>query len=485
MSGLNTSTKGAWRGMIAAILLLLMLGWLKTGITENIRVDHNPFPAKWGYPIFITFVIAVFIFSLNYWKLIWKTELDKPNYRAAAYLVLILSSLIIPFLSNDAIIYLGHGYLSNHGVDVFSNKNILQHSLWAPNIDDWKDGPFVYGPVNLIPAKLANYIGGKNIWLTFMSYKLLMLLVGVGIIELLNKIVKQPKDLLIAVLAPVFWLHNVGHLHNDIIAVLFVLSSVYFVLNKQIIPSAIFIGIALACKVSIVLYVPFIFMLYFYTSDFRIGGKLLNGLIGVLAMVSAIVGCYAIYWTGPSSLEVPFKYLSNQQPTKSFSEILGEILNVVFSGVNKANIESEVALETVPLNDPKQYWWGISKTIFNVIGILMFFITGLIFAIKTKMKFSKEQIIELFIKFNFIFFFIYLHIFQAWYLILIMPLVVISANERIKKYFMVLCCYSGIHTIMITISRPSALFYILPVLVIINSLLFVWQFRKNFLKVES
>lgn len=485
MSSLNSSTKGSWRGMITAIMLLIALSWVKYGITENIRVDHNPFPHILGYPVFILFSLSILLFSFSYWKLIWRTELTQINYKKEAYGILILSSLMVPFLSNDVIIYLGHGYLHNHGVDVFSNTSILQGSRWSAYIDDWKDGPFVYGPINLIPAKLANYIGRENLAITFVSYKVIMLLVGIGIVELFNRIVKEPKDLLIAILAPAFWLHNVGHMHNDIIACLFVLSSVYFVLNKQLIPSALFIGLALACKVSIVLYVPFIFMLYFYTSEAKLTGKLLNILVGVLLMIGALVGCYAIYWTGSSSIEVPFKYLSQQQSTKSFAEILGEILNVLFSGVNKTNIQSEVAMETVPVNDPKAYWWRISKTIFNGIGILMFIVTGLIFGIKTKMKFTKEQVIELFIKFNFIFFFIYLHIFQAWYLILIMPLVIISANDRIKKYFMILCCYSGIHTIMITIARPSALFYILPVLVIINCGLFVWQFRKNFLTVEA
>lgn len=485
MSKLKPGTKVLWCGMFAGILLMLLLGALKVGITGNIRVDHNPFPVGWGYPVFIAFVLAMFIFSISFWNLIWKNDLQKPNYRIPVYLVLVLSSCMMPFLSNDVIIYLGHGWLSNHSVDVFSNTQILKNSVWAPYIDDWKDGPFVYGPINLIPAKLANYLGGNNIWLTFISYKILMLFVGVFIIEILIKIIKHPKDLLIAAMAPMFWLHNVGHMHNDLIAALFVLAAVYFVLNKQIISSAIFIGIALSCKVSIALYVPFIFTLYFFTSEAILKSKIVNVLFGIVALIAAVLSCYAIYWTGTSSIEVPFKYLSKQQSTKTFAEILGEILNVIFSGLNKENIQSEVEMEALPTNDPKQYWLSISKSIFNVIGLVMFVITGIIFAIKTKMKFSKEQVIELFIKFNFIFFFYYLHIFQAWYLILLVPLIVISSNIRIKKYFMILCCYSGIHTIIITIARPSALYYVLPALVIINCALFLWQFKRNFLLVES
>jgi hypothetical protein len=309
--------------------------------------------------------------------------------------------------------------------------------------------------------------------------------VGVGIIEILHQIIKDPKDLLIAILAPAFWLHNIGHLHNDLIACLFVLASVYFITKNQLVPAAIFIGVAFSCKVSVVFYVPFIFVYYYYSSTAQKSKRVISIMVSLALFLLSIGACYAIFWKGNSSIQVPLNYLSKQQSTKSFSEILGEILNVLFSGVNRANIESEVAMEEVANNDPKMHWWALAKIIFNVIGIIMFVITALIFSVKTRLKFSREQIVELFIKFNLIFFFYYLHIFQAWYLILFIPLIALSNNERIKKYFMVLASYSGIHTIIITIARPSALFYILPVLVIFNCLLFLWQFKKNFLMVEA
>jgi hypothetical protein len=485
MSYQHRAKKRPWEVMITSILFLCALSWLKFGITENIRVDHNPYPGSWSYAVFFVFCGALVLFGLYYWKLIWKTQHTQPHYKVEAYVILFLASLMVPFLSNDVIIYLGHGYLSNHGVDVFSNIGILKDSAWAPYIHDWKDGPFVYGPVNLIPAKLANTIGGENLWLTFIVYKCFMILVGIGIIEILQRIIKDPRDLLIAILAPAFWLHNVGHLHNDLIACLFVLASVYFITKAQLLPAAIFMGISISCKVSVVLYVPFIFVYYYFTSTQKLTQRIITIFSSLILFILSIAACYAIFWRGSSSIQVPFEYLSQQQSTKSFSEILGEILNVIFSGVNRANIESEVAMEEVAGNDPKIYWWTLSKNIFNIVGLIMFVVTGVIFWIKTKLKFTKEQIIELFIKFNLIFFFYYLHIFQAWYLVILIPLIALSTNERLKKYFMVLCCYSGVHTIIITIARPSALFYVLPVLVIFNCCLFVWQFKKNFLTVEA
>lgn len=477
--------KSRWALMITSMLMLAAISYLKFGLTGNIRVDHNPFPSYLSYPVFLLFVLAIGLFGWQYWKLIWHEQNVKKHYKNEAYLIVALASCMLPFLSNDVIIYLGHGYLSNHGVDVFANTNILQQSAWAPFIDDWMDGPFVYGPINLIPAKLANLVGGENLWLTFVAYKILMLLVAIGIIELVHKMINDPKDLLIVILAPAFWIHNVGHMHNDIIACLLVLSAVHFAMKTQLMPAAVFMGIALSCKVSVIIYLPFIFVLFYFTSSDKFSKRMGIIVISLLLTIISIIGCYSIFYDGGDSISVPFKYLSKQHAAKSFAEILGEMLNMVTTGLNQTNINEEFAMDEIPHHDPKAYWWQVSKTIFNIIGIIMFMVTTLIFITKTRMKFNRQLVIEYFLKLNFIFFFIYLHIFHAWYLALLIPLVAIVENPRIKKYFMILATYSGIHTIIITIARPSVLYYVLPGLVLINAGLFLWQFRKNYLTVET
>lgn len=482
----NSKYSANQRWIFIVMLLMLAISWLRYVLVLNLKVDNTPFPVEWNYPVFILFVMALSMLAVNYWKIVWKENgIQKKNYKKEAYWIVILASCMLPFLSNDVFVYLGHGYLSNHGVDVFSHTNILKDSIWINYIDAWPDGPFVYGPINLIPSKIANWMGGENIWLTLISYKVLMMMIGFGIIELLARIVKNPKDLLIVIVAPAFWLHNVGHMHNDMIAALFILVSMYFILKNQLMISAIFIGVAMACKVSVIIYVPFIFCLYYFTSEGSAGKRFGMVFVSMIIFLASLAGCYAIFYTGPDSLKVPFGYLAKQNAAKSFAEVLGEILNVLSSGLSKENIESEVSLEKIVKDDPKVYWWGVSQKIFNMIGIVLMIATSLIFAIKTKLKFNKELTIEYFTKISFIFFFIYLHIFQAWYLILLAPLIVISNNTRIKKYFMVLCAYSGIHTIIYVIARPSYLFYLVPFLVILNLVLFVWQFKKNYLTIES
>jgi len=475
--------KKYWAGVWISIILMVVISWLRYGLVETLKVDNTPFPLSWNYPIFGIYMNALIWLGICYYKIVTSSlQIPRKNYRKEAYIIVFLSSLILPFLSNDVFVYLGHGYLSNHGIDVFSNTNILQKSIWIKYIDAWPDGPFVYGPINLIPAKIACWIGGDSIWGSFITYKVLMLGFGIGIVEVLMASIKKPTDLLIAVIAPSFWLHNVGHMHNDMIACFFVATAVFFVLKQQLIPSAIFIGIALACKVSAIIYVPFVFVLFYFTATKKPTIKWLQIFGSIILLGASLVGCYAIFYNGPSSLQVPFNYLAKQNAAKSFAEVLGEILNVI---IGDANIDAEFNKASIAKKDPKVYWWGVSQKIFNVIGVVMMVVLTIIFIVKTKLKFSKEITVEYFTKLSFIFFFIYLHIFQAWYLVLLFPLILISENSRIKKYFMVLCAYSGVHTIIYVIARPSFIYFLVPVMVIINCGLFLWQFKKNYLTVEA
>lgn len=479
------SSKKVWAILWLLVIILSSLGWIKFVLTGNILVDHNPYPKNWSYPIFLTFLLSLTTFCVIYWRLIWHTKRDIKFYKTGAYIVLILSTLMLPYLSNDVIIYLGHGDLSNQGIDVFSQTNILKNSIWAPYIVDWKDGLYVYGPITLIPAKLANWIGGNNIYLIFSIYKLLMLLLGIGIVEILLRIVKTPNDLLVVILAPAVWLHNIGHAHNDLIACFLIFLSILFIKKERHVLSAAFMGLALACKISAAIYLPFLLIYPMVESDKPIKHYIFRNILFLLVFVITLAGSYAIFFQTMDTLTGPFKFLSNQQPSKSFAEVTGEILHVIFGGMHLDGIENEVNKLTIAGDDPKIYWWRKSQLLFNIIGLLLFVTTTSIFAVKTKFKLTKDLVIEYFTKVAFIFFFFYLHIFQAWYLILLTPFISIISNTRIKKYFMILACYSGVHTIIITIARPSSLYYVLPVLVLFNVLLFLWQFRKNYLMVES
>lgn len=471
--------------MTLGVGIMIFLSWLKFYFTNNILVDHNPFPHHLGYLVFGLFLLGIIIYSLGYFKIYQTLHhfSKEKKYKYLAYILVVFSSMMLPFVSNDVIIYLAHGQLSNVGVDVFGNTNILKDSIWAPHIFDWIDGPFVYGPINLVPAKIANYIGGDNLIVTFIVYKIMMIGFSILIIELVYKYCRNISDFILVIFNPAFWLHNVGHMHNDIIACAMILVAFYFLFKQNnIVLSSIFIAIAMLSKVSVVVYVPFIYVFYFLFSNIPKTFNFILTALGLFSFLTTLFFIYFLFWNGGTTLTVPFGYLDNQLPNKSFAEILGEILNVIFS----SNVIDEINSEFIHDHNPKVKWWRITIDIFHGIGILLTAITTFIFVYKSKWRFTKLLVAEYFTKVCFIFFFFYLHIFQAWYLILIFPFIILlKNNDRIKKYYAVLCCYSGIHTIMITIDRPSYLFYLLPILVVGNIILFLWQFRKNYLTVET
>jgi hypothetical protein len=161
--------------------------------------------------------------------------------------------------------------------------------------------------------------------------------------------------------------------------------------------------------------------------------------------------------------------------------VLGELLNIGF-----ADIAPQDALTNVDDNPSKIWWWKQCRIVFNIIGIVLAIIVSIVFIAKTRFVFYKTVLAEYWIKISLVFFFFYSHIFNAWYLIALLPfLPLIGNNNRLKKYFIVVTVFSNLHMIMLNISRDSALYYLLPPIIFINISLFLWQFRKNFLTVET
>jgi len=489
--GSISSKKTPFYWMLLSTLAITLLSWCKFGVTGSIRVDHNPFPGVWGYLVFIVFGSSLLVFGIQYWRLYtgkYGTYYDFKQLQKFAWIQLIIASLAMPLLSNDVFVYLAHGELSNRGVDVFSQTNVLQQSIWFEFIGDWKDAPCVYGPINLLIAKLAASMSFGNIWLALAAYKLIHIIMGMAIIGLIFQMARSPRDFILVAFTPAFWLHNISQVHNDLTGCFLFFTAIYFIKQDKIYYSAILIALAVAAKISYIIYVPFIGLYYIlFVRTFKLYKSITYGIASIFLFAIFIIGSYSIFWKDFSTFSVPLSYASTQTPSKTFAEVTGEIVTVLMSdGGISSSINEQVATKTIEKDNPKVYYWKITQKIFNYLGIVLGIITTLVFVIKTRLKFTKKIFVEYFIKMSFVFFFIYLHVFNAWYLVAFMPLLIIAGDlERLKKYFIVISSYSGLHMIVLNIERPSILYMILPIIVLVNICLFLWQFKKNFLTVET
>ena len=478
------------KGLVICVLALVLVSWSKLIFTGSLKVDDNPLSTWTGLLVVVLFALSLFTYGKvyrNLYKYAGQLTISHGQLKIWGHIHIVLASLMLPILSNDIFLYIAYGDLSNMGVNVFTNANILQHSKWFYLVGNWKSSPYLYGPLTLWIGKMANWAGGSNIYLVLIVFKLIWAGVGICFLEIMSLMVKNLADFVVVLFTPVFWLQNIGGMHFDLLAALFLLIAVYFISQQKIVFSLTAIALACMCKIVFVIFIPFILVHYFLINPERIKLKpILYFLIGTGAFILITGFSYFPFWKGMSTLTVPLEYLNTQEPSKSFSEVLGELLNLGFAPDNYQNTAPANELTSTADSASKIWWWKQCRIAFNIIGVLIGLMVCIVFAAKTRLKFTKHTLAELWIKLSMVFFFFYSHIFNAWYLIALLPFIpLLGNNERLKRYLMVVSVFSNLHMILLNIGRDSFVYYALPPIIFINISLFIWQFRKNFLTVES
>lgn len=473
------------KGLLVCVLALLIVSWSKLLFTGNIKVDNNPLSTFHGIVVLILFSLSLFTYGNVYGKFFKNASyltISHQQLKVYGYIHIVLASLMLPILSNDIFLYLAYGDLSNMGHDIFTRSDVMIQSKWLNYVGNWKDSPYLYGPVTLWISKIANWSGGNNILLVLIVFKLIWVLIAICFLEIMSLTVKNMGDFILVLFTPVFWLQNVGGIHFDLLAGLFLLIAVYFITQQKIVFSLVAITIACMCKIVFVIFIPFVLLHYFFINPNRISWKpLVYFMLGLVLAVGVVVVSYYPFWNGIKTITIPFTYLNTQEPSKSFSEVLGEILNAVFGHETPSD-----AINNTVDGESKIWWWKQCRIAFNIIGIILAVVVSIVFIAKTKFVFYKTVLAEYWIKLSLVFFFFYSHIFNAWYLIALLPfLPLIGNNDRLKRYFIVVSVFSNFHMIFLNIGRDSFAYYLLPPIVFINISLFLWQFKKNFLTVES
>ncbi len=476
------------RIILISLLAMVLVSWNKFIFTGSLKVDDNPVSNVQGYIMVLSYAFFLFFFGRSYYRLFKYQQnitLSHQQIKQLGYFSLVAATLMLPFLSNDIFIYMAYGDVSNKGIDVFSQTNVVQYSKWYYWVGDWKDAPYSYGPVTLWVGKMANWVGGASIFGVLIAYKIIWLLVAIAFLEVISLTVKNNGDLIWLVLTPVLWLQCVANIHYDLLGGFFLLIAVYFISQQKIVFSLAAIALACNAKIIYIIFVPFILGHYFLINPQRLNWKsFLYVLLGIICFMGISVISYLPFWKGTETLTFPFTFLNKVEPSKSFSEVAGELLNLAFPHNTDTSISGEMTSATN--SSSKAWWWKQCQFVMNIFGILTGMVLSIIFIIKTKLKLSKQLLTEYYVKITMVFFFFYSHVFNIWYFIAIVPFIpLLGSNDRLKKYLLVICIFSNLHMIMLNIDRSSVLYYFNPPIILINVILFVWQFRKNFLTIES
>ena len=91
----------------------------------------------------------------------------------------------------------------------------------------------MYGPIAQLIFKICAALSFKNINVCWLIFKLINLLVHITNCYLIYKLTGKLKFSIIYGLNPFVLLEFLGMLHNDIIVVLFVLLTLYFLTKKK------------------------------------------------------------------------------------------------------------------------------------------------------------------------------------------------------------------------------------------------------------
>lgn len=252
----------------------------------------------------IIFIALILVFTLLYIKII-KNEKEifknKKNIMIYISLISIIFMAILPFLSSDIFYYMGDSWLASKyhenpyytSVDELQKKGINDEIL--ENTGYWSKTTSIYGPLfNSISIAIVTLSFG-NVTLALLVYKIIALIFHLLNTNIIYKITKSKKYMLIYGLNPLVLIELLSNVHNDVYLLFFILLAIYFFIRKKNIWIAtIFLGLSVAIKYSTVLLIPFILLYYFRKEKFW--KKLFYCFLSGIGIVSIVVILYLPYF---------------------------------------------------------------------------------------------------------------------------------------------------------------------------------------------
>jgi hypothetical protein len=470
------------RAIFLSSALIVALSFYRGYIAGTIRVDGHGLSGVPVLIVFTGFLIGLVVYSIIFYRLWDRGDLDINAIRLLAFILAAVFSLMLPMLSNDIFSLLTYGDAANRGADVYADVKSLPVSPFFDYVSsNWKTAPCVYGPVSLGTSRIAAAISGGNIFLAIAAYKAIAFIWSVVFIEMAYRtsifLKASVKPFLFIVLNPVFLIQGVAQLHCDMLALALCCSMLFFFFSGKWHLAFLFAGLAILAKMNFILVLGFLVVALF------IGKKswpsfFYKTVAGMGITFAIIFLFYYPYYTSINTFKIPFNFLFGQNPAKSVPEVMGDIVyfgSMLLSGHTE---ELRTAVHSTSGLFPGQMaaWLGI-KLIFQVLSLLL---TAYIF-----IKFwfgprDSKKWMGIFLRLLLIFLLFYSHVFYAWYLMVLLPFVWFEEDKRFMQWLFVLTCFSNVHDIMCSVNHGTPVYFVVLPLTFLSVLVFFWRFRNNF-----
>lgn len=471
------------QALIACAWIIVGVSWYRAWYAGTIIVDGhnlNAWPETFGFTFYAG---ALLVFCLAYYKL-WKTEvLDFLSVRLLSYLLVIIFSFMLPLLSNDVFSLIAYGDAANKGMDVYTNTHCLYSSVYFGYVSKfWQTAPCAYGPVCLVTARFAAWVGDGNMSLALFIYKLTALPWAFLYIEMALRLAillrSRSRKLLFVLLSPFFLLQGVAQLHCDAIAATLALCGVYFVFTQRWYIAFAFGALCVAVKINYVLVFPFLVVgLYINRKD---GWRkfMRRGAIATGIYLASFWAVYMGVYKSPETFMVTFRFVFDRPPSKSIAELVGGIFYFVpkfyhhdYAAINDA-LNGKISAEQF-------FMWDVVKRICQVLAT----ITGIYIMFRFwNGKRALKQWFRVYVRLVLLFLLFFSHVFFAWYLIMIFPFLWINEEEEFMNWLFALSFLVNIQDIVCVLSRNSTVYFIAFSLTVLSIIAYLWRFRKMFVQ---
>lgn len=475
---------------------IVFSSWIRWYSTGSLRADDNFVKESlfhtWTF--FLSYCIGFGGMLYTYFHIVF----NKKNYilnvldtKKLAFLSSGLFFFMSVMFASDIYTYLAEGELATRGIYTYTNGELVKESAFIDYVSLWwKDCPNHYGPPLLLLFASAVSIG-KSLFMSYVVFKLLMLIVSFCLIEVVYRIFVEIKltqtynVFALIVLGPIILIEGVGQAHVEIIISLLLALSILFFLRNKILIAIFFIALAMACKVmySMIL-LPFM-IAFVYVKYFNIeknSSKFVQYILISIFLSCVIVAIsYIPVWEGLSTVMNPMDYHKTKTPSRSFTEIF-----IFVYHYGKELIQNEFSISKLIENAHNSNFLTKAMVldyqnkiapIFKLIGVLL---SG--WCLLPLLKSQKTMdVFHVFAKVWIVIITFYSPIFNPWYF---MPILILLFGSD-KKSWMIYAIVTMSFTINPQLSNSIPAGHIAEVILSINLLcfpiLFLLFFKENFI----
>ena len=367
------------------------------------------------------YIVVMALMALIYTLILKSRNTIFKNIKSIFIYILIISCIFviaIPFMCSDVFYYLGIGRLAGEYeknpyydtikgfVETENNIQLLEKDsvLHQGYLNDWAESICVYGPLWALICEFISMLSFGNVDLGLFVFKILNVVVHMLNCLLIYKLSKNKKIfVLLYGLCPFVLVEGICSVHNDMYVLLFLLTSLYFVKNKNNLNLGIvFLMMATAIKYFAILFLPFIVIYYFRKE--KLLKKILYCILYGMFFLVLLALPYLVYIRDLKVLSGLF--MQQEKIAKSIYVILLQYFTY-----------------------PSGIVTGTSKYLLMFFVILFFFIcVDMLINKKLKFRFILQNMLYILL----FFVFVLITQFQPWYLLWIYSVLVWQKSKNIK-----------------------------------------------------